>query len=53
MNGDELSDDGQNPVNGDETCKNAPDTGKGDQAHECGPTVLTNLTLYRHPQGHI
>ena len=50
MNCDELNEDGRNPVNGDESCENAPDPGNGMSA---GPTVLTNLTLYRHPQGHI
>ena len=57
MNGDELSEDGRNPVNGDESCENAPDTGNGDQAHECGPNtvnqpnaLLTSTGPYLNPE---
>ena len=48
VNGDELSEDGRNPVNGEESCQNAPD-----QVHGCGPNTVNQLTLYQHPQGHI
>ena len=55
VNGNELSDDGRNPVNGEESCENAPGQTLGTviKRMSAGPTVLTNLTLYRHPQGRI
>ena len=34
------SEDGRNPVNSDESWKNAQDPWNGDQAHNCGPNTV-------------